>query len=774
MRISRMTNLTTVFLLLLTTMMPAQTLQTPSGQHMETDPIHNGFQSAEVKAFNGAPTFYLDGKPAFYGAWWVSPPTTGSWSASEVTKINSEKTGIHIYAFDVGAAEWCGPVTGRSVQYDFSTVQARFNRILEADPKALFHLRIYLEMNESQSKWWLDLYPEEREILSDGTLHRQSFASSVWREQAKDFLKAYIAYLKKTGLINRIVSYQVGAGHTGEWVKGNLSMFFLTGDYSKPMQHHFQGWLREHYNNDATALKKAWNKPQSSFETAIVPTGSEQFGTKNMTFRDPKQEQNVIDYYHCLADLCGDLVVDFCRTIKETTGGKALAGAFFGYLMELAWNAGFFAEGPGSTFSTYQRSGHLGLGKVLESPYVDFLVSPYSYGFRGIGGVGCSMLPSESLRLHNKLYIMEDDTRTHTDNHPAYGRAKNLAESEAILRRNFGYVTTHGQGIWWLVNKGAMESTFEPAFTPMLVEFQELGTFALKTDRSPGAEIAVLLDDESFFYETLSNELDVPLIFHQRLIGLPRMGAPYDVYLLNDFIQGRLHPYKLYIFLNAFRLDDARRAALKKELCKDGRIALWIYAPGYINDTASVAYMKDLTGFNFVENRHPWPSFMFIRNFNHPLTSSLSQDLFWGTDSHLGPLFYLDDKEAYMLGDVVMAQGTCQPGFALREFPSWTSIYMADPNVPSQVLRSIARYAKVHIYNDDGDVLEISRNLLSVHTLSGGWHTFRLPTRVEVVCDLFEKTIIGRNTDNFTINLPPSSTRLFYTGNEKLIGQMSN
>lgn len=372
-------------------------------QERSSDPFENGFDSAEIKEHNGAPTLFLNGRPTFYGTWWVSPPTTEGWIASDIAKKDAAESGIHIYAFDVGSTEWCGPGPGRTSHYDFSTVQARFNRILEADPKALFHLRIYLEMSEPQSQWWHDLYPEEREIVSDGTPHRQSFASTIWREQAKDFLRAYVAHLKKIGLFNRVVSYQVGAGHTGEWVKGKLSMFFLTGDYSKPMKRNFRGWLREHYNNDESALRKAWNKPEVSFDTAEVPSGIEQFETKHLTFRDPKQEQNVIDYYHCLADLCGSLVVDFCHTVKDATGGKALAGAFFGYLMELAWNAGFFAEGPGSPYSTYQRSGHLGLGQVLESPDVDFLVSPYSYGFRGLGGEGCSMLPTESVRLHKKI-----------------------------------------------------------------------------------------------------------------------------------------------------------------------------------------------------------------------------------------------------------------------------------------------------------------------------------------------------------------------------------
>jgi len=246
------------------------------------------------------------------------------------------------------------------------------------------------------------------------------------------------------------------------------------------------------------------------------------------------------------------------------------------------------------------------------------------------------------------------------------------------------------------------------------------------------------------------------------------MGAPYDVYLLNDFLKGQLRPYKLYIFLNAFRMDDNRRAALKKELCRDGHTALWIYAPGYIKDSSSVDYMKDLTGFTFVENPHPWPSFMHISNFSHPITRELPQDLFWGTDSQLGPLFHLADSNTTVLGNIVMAQGTCQPGFAVREFPGWRSVYIAVPNIPAQILRSIARYSNVHIYSEEGDVLEASRNLLCVHTISGGERKFSLPEEVEVIYDLFGKTIIGRNTSQFTVTLPASSTALYFTGNESL------
>ena len=285
------------------------------------------------------------------------------------------------------------------------------------------------------------------------------------------------------------------------------------------------------------------------FETAQVPSALAQLTTTHMAFRDPRQEQAVIDSYHCLADRCAGLIVDFCTTIKTATHDQALAGAFYGYLMELAWNAGFFAENVDSPYGTTQRSGHLGLHQVLHAPQVDFLVSPYSYGFRGIGGYGAAMPPSESMRRHGKLFIFEDDTRTHLAPIDAgFGRAASPDDSEAILKRNFAEVATRGYGIWWLGNPGHIDPVRAPAFGPLLARFQELGTFALSLDRAPGAEIVMLVDDESYTYESLRSDLDLALISQQRLWGIPRLGAPTDTYLLQDLIDGdtaalqALHP----------------------------------------------------------------------------------------------------------------------------------------------------------------------------------------------------------------------------------------
>ena len=730
---------------------------------------------AEVKQHNGTPTLFMDGKPVFASYLWHSGPTREGYEPAPVAKLYAE-AGIHYYAFDVGAGgrgEWSGPGPGHEGHYDFSGFRERMGHLLDVDPDARIHLRMYFEFMRHNGAWWHALYPDELEIDSDGQPVTQSFASTVWREQCKDFIREYVRQIQAAGLEEHFFAFQTGAGHTGEWCKGLTSMRTATGDYSAPMRRRFRAWLWEKYGDDAT-LRGAWADPNVTLDTAEVPPHLAQITTTHQSFRDPRVEMRVVDYYECLADLCADLIIDFNRTVKEATDGTKLAGAFYGYILEMAWNAGFFSEGPDSPYSTLQRAGHLGLAKVLRSPHVDFLVSPYAYGFRGIGGHGPSMPPSEVMRIHGKLYLYEEDSRTHlAAPNAGFGNVESLPDAEAVLKRNLAEVLTRGQGIWWLGNRGHIDPVSEPTFAPLLKQFQRLGTFALELDRRPSAEVAVIIDDESLMYESLDNALDIPLIFQQRLWGLPRMGAPVDYYMLRDLLEGRVRDHKLYIFMNAFHLDRARRDALAAQLRRDGKVALWIYAPGYLADAPGLEHMTDLTGITYDKGDHMWGPLVHIVDFEHPITRGLSQDLFWGTNSRLGPVFHVEDPEARVLGQVVYSQGRCKPGFVIKEFAEWTSIYVAAPNIPANVLRGIARFAGAHIYSDEGDVLYAAPQLLSAHTVSGGERVFSLPAKVEVVYDLFEGKRVAANTDRFEVTLAPRSTALYYAGEAELDGMLN-
>ncbi len=750
---------------------------------------------AQVKYHNGTPTVFLDDRPAFFGCHLMGHMSQEDLDLTSPVIKEYAQVGIHIYSIDATTTEWCGPKPGIDSPYDFSPVAPRLQKILDVDPQALFLFRMGFETRNLPGNWWNQLYPEELEVLSDGRRISQSYASTIWMDQVRDYLKAYIDHLRQIGLFERVIAYQLGTGLTTEWVKPWSSMERPCGDFSEPMRRHFRSWLRQKYQGNISVLQAAWNDPAVSFDIAEVPSEQEQLTTRHIQFRDPLKEQKTIDFYACYAELCADVLLEMCRVVKQETNGDKLAGSFYGYEMELAWNDNFFSThglADSCDISTIQRSGHLGLKKVLQSGDIDFFVSPYGYAFRGLGGDGLAMQPNESLRAHGKIYFMEEDTLMHNNFDPE-GRMQVMENSIAVYQRLFAEALTHGQGItWWESNTFVEKPELVPERRRWIQRFKELGDWGLQLDLTPQAEVAVILDDESYLYESVFNTLDIPLIWQQRVVNLNRFGAPHDVYLLDDLLEGNLPDYKLYVFLNPFKLDNRQRQALKPILRRDGKVSVWLYGAGYINPDSPkkglnphtweeedsvlhTANMADLTGFQFGRGDSPWCPFMHVTRFDHPITRDISQDLFWNATSSIGPIFHLEDPQATMLGDVVYSLGRCRPGFGVKTFEAqdpkaaWSSVYVATPNVPVPVLRGLARFAGVNLYNEGGDVLYAARELLSVHSVSGGKRTFKLSREVEVVYDLYNKQVIARSVSQFEVELKPASTSLYFTGKANLL-----
>jgi hypothetical protein len=744
---------------------------------------------AQVKQHNGTPTLFLDDKPVYanihlFGGW---NPDGMDATLAAIRRFASN--GIHIYSLDSLSSEWNGPRSGGPGEYEFAETAPRLQRVLKADPDALFLLRTNFETHWQSPKWWNELHPDDVEVLSDGSRWGASYASSAWQEDVSNFLRGYIDHLKSAGLYERVIAYQIGTGTCSEWIKSWVCMDAESGDFSPVMRQDFRAWLRARYHDDPAALQAAWAELGVTFETAEVPSGAEQAITTQGLFRDPRRERKVVDFYECYAEAAADSLLSICRNVRNATHGEKLTGAFFGYIMDLAWNNAFFVDGhrdqQASEVSTTQRSGHLGLRKVLRSPDLDFLVSPYSYAFRGLGGDGLPMQPTESLRVHGKLYLLEEDTLMHNNFDPGK-RMHPISRSVAIYHRHFAQVLTHGIGITWMENSDLAE---DPSLVPVMQRwhkrYDDIGQWAVQLDRAPGADVAVFLDDLSFMYEANRNDIDISLIAHQRVMSLNRFGAPHDLYLLEDLLDGGLPPYKLYIFLNPFHLNDRQRRTLHQILGQGGRTALWMYGAGYLNSDAdgqavSLDNMTELTGFRFGMGRSYWSAMMHLTDFTHPITRGLPQDFFWGTTRAIAPIFHLADPEATVLGEVIYGLGRCQPGLGIKtvqpaasEKP-FNSVYAATPGVPASVLRGIARHAGAHLYNEDGDVLYATPELLSVHTVSGGERNFKLPRQVEVVYDLLCDRVLGRDVDQFCDALAPGSTTLYYAGSaEQLEGLKS-
>lgn len=715
--------------------------------------------TASVQLHNAAPTLFIDGEPVFGAANWVStPPAEGEWSAGPSVRQFAE-AGVHLVHFDTGICaqqpEWDAPDEAGQTHY-VERVVPKLRRVLEIDPEAYVILRVHLEM---RMEWWRKRYPEELEVWGDGQRENQSYASMVWREQAGALLKELVSYVRSVPEGERVIGYQPSAGQTGEWVKESAMENHAT-DYSCPMRLYFQSWLQGKYGtlND---LRDAWKDGRVMFNTAQVPSPEEQEGADLYHFRDPSRGRKVMDYFECLSDLTAEDIDLFCGKVKEASSGEVLAGAFYGYVMELTWSNKFFHQRQDMDHPAYQRSGHLALSKVLKSPHVDYLCSPYSYGFRGIGGDGVFMTLTESVRQHGKLWFSEEDTRTHkAPPDSAYGMARNARESVSVLTRNFSIGMERSTAAWW----GAGNGTFDdPEVLRAIQRFVQVGRKSLACpDRSPCADMAVIVDEQSFLYERMIRTLDWPLVFRQRHWGLSRMGAPHDLYLVSDV--GRLpKSYPCYLFLNTFRLSAEEREAIRRGACRDGALVIWMYMSGAINRSLSPENMSDLTGMKIRWDMTQWSLNLLVTGYDHPITQGLPANTAWGTDERLGPIPYVDDEEAYTLGTLVSVRGNSLPGMCVKDMGDWTSLYIGAPNVPSNVLRAILQFAGGHIFCYSDDVLHANRDFVSLHTVKGEEKQLFLPRRADV-WDVMAERQMAAGVDEFTEKIEAGETKLYYYG----------
>ncbi|NLG24861.1 MAG: hypothetical protein GX558_05860, partial [Clostridiales bacterium] len=591
-----------------------------------------------------------------------------------------------------------------------------------------------------------------------------SFASRQWTRDGARYIRALGQAIEAHGLQNNIFGYLVGCGDSAEWVKGS-AMEDWAADYSPAMQAAFSVWLRAKYGDDYT-LRQAWGDPNATLDNPLpVPAPEEQATCDLFLFKNPRRRRKAVDYFQCLAHESARGVAELCGAAKNLFGRAHLAGVFYGYLQELVWSDGFFGQGDeraDTAHTALARSGHTGLSEVLACPDVDFLSSPVSYCFRGVGGEAGPMAPYESVRRAGKLWISEEDIRTHTwtpDN--GFGLARDAAQTCQIIKRQMGGILTAQNASWWCDWAGDHDGAFnDPQLMEIFRRFVQLGEQSLHwPERGSQAEIAVVIDPESYFYRSTLNNFDIAN-WQNRPFGFARLGAPVDYLLLADVLAGRCGAYKMYCFVNAFHLGAEDRRRLTDIVRRDGRLSLWIYAPGFADDERlDPALAGELIGMRLRMYERQWSCRVFLSDFEHPVTRTLPSSTFWGTDQRIGPLFVVDDPDARTLGLTLTYQGRSEPGFALAERDGYRSAYSSAPFVPPGVLRELARYAGAHIWAQDEDVFMAGGGFVMLHTLRAGEKALNLPCAGDVY-DAFSGQRLARDTLRCTVALAAQETRL--------------
>ena len=732
--------------------------------------------TSEVRILNGMPALYVDGKLTSQVL--AAPYRPGPSDFNDFLKAGISIFNIYL-RFD-----WTGPE-----QYDFKKVDEKLDVYLKINPKALFLPRVLL----TPGPWWCKEFPDEITRRDDGSpagmfgaACHPTLASEKYRELSHKAMAAFLAHVEeKYG--DRIVGYQAGNGFGGEWLMFNSFWEVRPGnppptkfgveDYSPPAKAAFRLWLRKQYNDRVEELRRAWGDPRVTFEKAEPPNEVERYSSTHGIFFDPAVSRRVPDYFAFFNDMTSDVLIENCRWIKELTGRKKIVGAFYGYL---------WCNFPNLSVN---HTGHLGFAKVLRSPDVDFIASPYTYDNKQIGGPNNSQTLPETVALHGKLYFNEVDTETHLQQRQwrwgnSLNNPKTWEETKGLLIRDFAYSLTKGFGIWWTDLRGG---TFhDDRIIKLLGDLRLIDEKSLLDDKRSNADIAVVLDEASFTYFGDGEPLFNAVLTAQKQWELGFLGAPWDPYLLSDMDNPKLRDYKLYIFLNTFRVTPSQREAVQIRLRRSGATAVWVYAPGYIGDNLSVDNMKALTGIRLAESDSAGELRVEITSFDHPYTKPLPKGFVYGTDVNvaniirwydhqvylkdprdpglqrdlpgfrINPRFWSDDPEALPLGKLA---GPDKPGLVVKKLPGWTSVYSSAPILPAALLRNIARAAGCHIYSDANDVVYANSRFLGLYAPLGGRRTIRLPKAARVT-DLLENRVLLERGTEFTLSLEPNSSVL--------------
>ena len=250
-----------------------------------------------------------------------------------------------------------------------------------------------------------------------------------------------------------------------------------------------------------------------------------------------------------------------------------------------------------------------------------------------------------------------------------------------------------------------------------------------------------------------------PLISDQRL-EISKIGAPVDYLLLDDLPESR--PYKFYVFLNAFNMETSRLEWLKKLVRSADKMSLWLSGAGFLNENVSSDNIKNLTGID-VSVLPMFGTMGLCVSPNTCLTQAgapAGQN--YGSGRSIYPLFIPDDKNAEIISH---SSFTGHEVMAIRQFEAWSSVYCSVPCVPSAILRSLARIAKVHIYSTDGDAFYANKSFLGFNAGTSGTRTINLPKKSDVY-DLYSDTIICRKQNSFKIQTEKETSYLFRLGKD--------
>lgn len=396
-----------------------------------------------------------------------------------------------------------------------------------------------------------------------GVIGMQSFASEKWLKDAGDALKRLIKHIETKPYASRIIGYHIAYGNCGETA--------MSGSWNEPYAQHGD------YGISAAKRYKKYCEEKSLTNNEIPEVEILYKEKKNVADFFRSENSECVDYSMFNSEVNVSACEYFCKIVKEASPDY-VAGIFYGYILGQP---------------NCSNSGHLGIERVLESDYIDFLASPKGYYKCGPFGPGLEQAPCNSF-IRKKLYIDEIDNRTYLNGEVwDTERATNLEETKTVLLREFSKNLAFDQGYWWMdLGEGVFDS-------PDIMDFiKKLNDISVEIKKKPTeniTEVLLVIDEESMHYHTPS------FAYHSSFIkdfasNIKMCGAPVTLIRKSDLFEMDLKQFKTVFFLNCFKVDNKFLDTVYNRFSK-GTVFVWNYAAGCVRENFGFENTRLLTTF---------------------------------------------------------------------------------------------------------------------------------------------------------------------------------
>ncbi len=761
--------------------------------------------SAKIEYYHGEPAIMVDGVPY--------PPMTITTEIRDPDYLRRlGEAGIKLFyviadmrwnrpgdaSFVAPERKWAWFITPNMALDGLTETLADMKLLLENVPDAY----IFLRLNVSPSREWVNSHPEEQVKYSDGKPHptiltnasryepvdgMHSMCSELWRKEASEAIREYFDEITKHEEFSRVIGFFLCAGGTSEWYYPlGMQIGEAYGDLSEPFRRHYSRFLRERYGTEEK-LRAAWKREDATFDKPHIPTSEERIHAhridsqiielmkNSMTqekvelrdkhhdgvFLNAAENRAVADFYDALHAGTADSVVHFAKVLKERFP-ELLVGAFYG-----AWGC-----------TDYYESGTAsGTLRILDSGYVDFLAAPGVYDNREPGGVTAQRCMQDSFRLRCQMFVAEDDIRTHLTRPDFQREASRVFEPRdtiTVMKRDFARDLCEDIQAWWFDMGGDWYASDE--IMSLFKRQQEIAKLAYSLDRTKQNDIALIYHAGSLHY--VSQRINKSVLDQYRTAELCRIGAPVDYYFLEDMARENMRDYKLYVMLNSYALTDSERELVTAKARKNHATVLWLYGAGFIDPSSSEVIsdsnISRTVGMEITHDSGIHTPYFRLERTESPLLEGAPRSKLYGyidRDIHsniwigqaqqgpqyLCPRFTAECEDATVLGRF------CSDGaaaLAAKELDGYRSVWCATPTVQAELLRSIARSAGAHIFSYGEDVIYANESFVAIHAATEGKKRLYLK-RKSTPYEVYERRIYGRDVDVIETQMELGETKMW-------------